>query len=409
MSALTGAVHTGDLRAEPRHEHYFMFRNEGAASEPSIEWFYLLFDTLNTAWSRRRRLSKTFSQRATQIRHYACLHHKPISRHWNCLVLKKRSAKFREDKEVHPHLRGRRVENHFGKTTLSTPDQDSNLDLPVIGSLVYYESSALDHAVFEAVQHFRHPSAGEARDKFYEQTSEFLRLDGNRKQQVHPLLLTPPRSSILERLTRLDLAGLDCFGGELVLLWIHTLSEKLAQKRNPSVQCLAKQVVALTVICFIFYSHLSSVEQSRGDWETGGAIVAQNGGSFLRPPPPSISQKGNNLLFNGCVYCIVRDPMHCLYCWGLTHPSFRGHGHLDRIRKVILDRIRKVILADTGAGVTSTGRGAGNCYWVKDACAGNILPPPPPFLLPASSTQTPPPSPLDLSVIQTVCRKPFRL
>nr|CAD7458112.1 unnamed protein product [Timema tahoe] len=39
-----------------------------------------------------------------------------------------------------------RVENHFDKTTSSTPDKDSNLDLPVIGSLVYCESSALDHA-----------------------------------------------------------------------------------------------------------------------------------------------------------------------------------------------------------------------------------------------------------------------
>nr|CAD7443343.1 unnamed protein product [Timema bartmani] len=32
------------------------------------------------------------------------------------------------------------------KTTLSTLDRDSNLDLPVIGSSVYCESSALDHA-----------------------------------------------------------------------------------------------------------------------------------------------------------------------------------------------------------------------------------------------------------------------
>nr|CAD7447548.1 unnamed protein product [Timema bartmani] len=38
--------------------------------------------------------------------------------------------------EVHLHLAGGKVENHFGKTTLSTPDRDSNLDLPVIGSLV---------------------------------------------------------------------------------------------------------------------------------------------------------------------------------------------------------------------------------------------------------------------------------
>nr|CAD7464398.1 unnamed protein product [Timema tahoe] len=38
----------------------------------------------------------------------------------------------------------------IGKTTLSTSDQDSNLDLPVIGSLVYHESNALDHAATKA-------------------------------------------------------------------------------------------------------------------------------------------------------------------------------------------------------------------------------------------------------------------
>nr|CAD7575513.1 unnamed protein product [Timema californicum] len=36
--------------------------------------------------------------------------------------------------EVNPHLRGRRVENHLGKTTPSSPDRDSNLDLPVLRS-----------------------------------------------------------------------------------------------------------------------------------------------------------------------------------------------------------------------------------------------------------------------------------
>nr|CAD7392099.1 unnamed protein product [Timema cristinae] len=36
--------------------------------------------------------------------------------------------------EVNPHLRGRRVENHLGKTTPSSPDRDSNLDLPVLSS-----------------------------------------------------------------------------------------------------------------------------------------------------------------------------------------------------------------------------------------------------------------------------------
>nr|CAD7402507.1 unnamed protein product [Timema cristinae] len=36
-----------------------------------------------------------------------------------------------ELEEVNPHFRGGKVENHLGKTTPSSPDRDSNLDLPV--------------------------------------------------------------------------------------------------------------------------------------------------------------------------------------------------------------------------------------------------------------------------------------
>nr|CAD7432512.1 unnamed protein product [Timema monikensis] len=39
-----------------------------------------------------------------------------------------------ELEEVNPHLRVGRVENHLGKTTPSSPDRDSNLDLPVLSS-----------------------------------------------------------------------------------------------------------------------------------------------------------------------------------------------------------------------------------------------------------------------------------
>nr|CAD7420636.1 unnamed protein product [Timema poppensis] len=49
-------------------------------------------------------------------------------------------------REIYPHLRGGRVENYLGKTPLITPGRDSNLQFPIIGSLVYCESSALDHA-----------------------------------------------------------------------------------------------------------------------------------------------------------------------------------------------------------------------------------------------------------------------
>nr|CAD7201273.1 unnamed protein product [Timema douglasi] len=45
-----------------------------------------------------------------------------------------------ELEEVNPHLRGGRVENHLGKTTLSSPDRDSNLDLPALSSRAKHDS-----------------------------------------------------------------------------------------------------------------------------------------------------------------------------------------------------------------------------------------------------------------------------
>nr|CAD7445967.1 unnamed protein product [Timema bartmani] len=41
--------------------------------------------------------------------------------------------------EVNPHLRGGRVENHLVKTTPSSLDRDSNLDLPVLGGLAQHD------------------------------------------------------------------------------------------------------------------------------------------------------------------------------------------------------------------------------------------------------------------------------
>nr|CAD7570568.1 unnamed protein product [Timema californicum] len=41
--------------------------------------------------------------------------------------------------EVNPHLRGGRVENHLGKTTPSSPDRDSNLNLPVLSSRALHD------------------------------------------------------------------------------------------------------------------------------------------------------------------------------------------------------------------------------------------------------------------------------
>nr|CAD7257002.1 unnamed protein product [Timema shepardi] len=44
-----------------------------------------------------------------------------------------------ELEEVNPHLRGGRVENHLGKTTPSSPDRDSNLDLPVLSNRALHD------------------------------------------------------------------------------------------------------------------------------------------------------------------------------------------------------------------------------------------------------------------------------
>nr|CAD7266887.1 unnamed protein product [Timema shepardi] len=52
--------------------------------------------------------------------------------------------------EVYPSYTWRESGKPFRKTTLSSPDQDSNPDLPAINSLAYWESDALDHAATKA-------------------------------------------------------------------------------------------------------------------------------------------------------------------------------------------------------------------------------------------------------------------
>nr|CAD7401724.1 unnamed protein product [Timema cristinae] len=44
-----------------------------------------------------------------------------------------------ELEEVNPHLRGGRVEKHLGKTTPSTPNRDLNFDLPVLSSRAQHD------------------------------------------------------------------------------------------------------------------------------------------------------------------------------------------------------------------------------------------------------------------------------
>nr|CAD7396818.1 unnamed protein product [Timema poppensis] len=46
--------------------------------------------------------------------------------------------------EVNPHLRGGRVENHLGKTTPSSPDRDSNFDLPVLSNRAQHDKRVVE-------------------------------------------------------------------------------------------------------------------------------------------------------------------------------------------------------------------------------------------------------------------------
>nr|CAD7407336.1 unnamed protein product [Timema poppensis] len=48
-----------------------------------------------------------------------------------------------ELEEVNPHLRGGRVENHLGKTAPSSPDRNSNLDLPVLSSRAQHDKRVI--------------------------------------------------------------------------------------------------------------------------------------------------------------------------------------------------------------------------------------------------------------------------
>nr|CAD7393454.1 unnamed protein product [Timema cristinae] len=66
-----------------------------------------------------------------------------------------------ELEELRPHLRGGRVENHLVKTTPSSPNRDSNLDLPVLSSRAQHGKcvSQLRHRGGEGNRKMWHPVA----------------------------------------------------------------------------------------------------------------------------------------------------------------------------------------------------------------------------------------------------------
>nr|CAD7397365.1 unnamed protein product [Timema cristinae] len=84
-----------------------------------------------------------------------------------------------ELKEVNPHLCGGRVENHLGKTTPSSPDRDSNLDLPVLSSRAQYD---------KRVSQLRHRGGSEI-------TFAWRKKEKNLVQLANIQPLTPPKAN----------------------------------------------------------------------------------------------------------------------------------------------------------------------------------------------------------------------
>nr|CAD7413012.1 unnamed protein product [Timema cristinae] len=86
-------------------------------------------------------------------------------------------------REVYLHLRGGEWGNHLEKPAFNTPYRDLNLDLPIIGSLVYYKIDALEDLVAnEAEQHQLETDVDHAVSSSYKQHQ--LEPDVERVQQI---------------------------------------------------------------------------------------------------------------------------------------------------------------------------------------------------------------------------------
>nr|CAD7394782.1 unnamed protein product [Timema cristinae] len=86
--------------------------------------------------SRTRCLCGVLSDKRSQSQRHAWFEFKSPREE---LSVQPRRGDFRVGEEVNPHLRGGRVENHLGKTTPSSSDRDSNLDLPVLNSQAQHD------------------------------------------------------------------------------------------------------------------------------------------------------------------------------------------------------------------------------------------------------------------------------
>nr|CAD7395170.1 unnamed protein product [Timema poppensis] len=119
-----------DLHNNSHSEPPFrLFRDEGKT--------YLMGDTPSSTYTKRL----VGSTRVVVIAGQSINSRSPAPDHWSRKGWgsSKEGIGKVELEEVNPHLRGGRVENHLGKTTPSSPDRDSNLDLPVLSSRAQHD------------------------------------------------------------------------------------------------------------------------------------------------------------------------------------------------------------------------------------------------------------------------------
>nr|CAD7408855.1 unnamed protein product [Timema cristinae] len=103
-----------------------------------------------------------------------------------------------ELEEVNPYLRGGRVENHLGKTIPSSPDRDSNLDLPVLSSRAQHDKRPPN-----TPKRTQDDELEEEDDNEFERQRKIRKLAKSRKEkELASKLKPPPKTSDEQELDR---------------------------------------------------------------------------------------------------------------------------------------------------------------------------------------------------------------
>nr|CAD7456963.1 unnamed protein product [Timema tahoe] len=128
----------------------------GVGKEKGVSLFSLQHEEINSGFRRREREDRSEWKKRSHKDSDKCIHgkrgdelddpeadsdlrFKEMVEHAQRKYSKIKELGRLNLEEVNPHLHGGRVEKHLGKTTPSSPDRDSNLDLSVLGGLAQHD------------------------------------------------------------------------------------------------------------------------------------------------------------------------------------------------------------------------------------------------------------------------------